>query len=74
MKPKWNKILAATGAALLGASALAVASDSGFTPEQVTVASRNIRPADAEPCPPDACTIVFKTENGGPPSRVLDPN
>lgn len=71
MQPKWKRILASAGAALLGASVLAVAADElGFRDEAVVL--RNAGPADAEPCPPDACTIVLKTEAGGPPSRLLD--
>jgi hypothetical protein len=74
MQRKWRRILAPAGAALLGASALAVASD-GDLPlfrDQEAAAVRDIRAADAEPCPPGACTIVFKTAAGGPPSLMLD--
>lgn len=74
MQRKWRRILAPAGAALLGASALAVASD-GDLPlfrDQEAAAVRDIRAADAEPCPPGACTIVFKTAPGGPPSLMLD--
>lgn len=72
MQPKWKMIAACTGAALLGASALAVAADGGRGPSETEAAYRNTASADAEPCPPDACSIVFKTATGGPPSPVID--
>lgn len=72
MQPKWKMIVACTGAALLGASALAVAADGNLDPFETGAAHRDVRSADAEPCPPEACSIVFKTAPGGPPSPVVD--
>lgn len=72
MQRKWRTILIATGAALLGASVLTVAADGVFEATQDAV-NRNVRAADSEPCPPDACSIVFKAESDGAPSRILPP-
>ncbi len=57
--------------ALLGASALAFAREQSPIMADRTVSA--IRTPDS--CPPDACTIVLKTERGGAPSRFvsLDP-
>lgn len=72
MQPKWKMIVACTGAAFLGASALAVAADGGLDPFTAPAARSDVRPADTEPCPPEACSIVFKTAPGGPPSAIVD--
>ena len=53
--------------ALFGASALAFARDQNpISADRTVSASRTIAI-----CPPNACTIVVKTERGGPPSRMV---
>ena len=72
MKTQPNSPIVVAIALLLGFTALAVARDGArVTPEGRSAAVRT-RDAGASPlCPPSACTIVFKTESGGPPSRVV---
>ena len=53
--------------ALVGVSALAVARDGSTTPGDRSGAFA--RTPDS--CPPAACTIVFKTPKGGPPSTLV---
>ncbi|NLH81228.1 MAG: hypothetical protein GX458_10365 [Phyllobacteriaceae bacterium] len=67
-RPKSIALLAAL--AVLGVSALAVARDETPMPGDRTASlSRSARTPDA--CPPSACTIVFKTDKDGPPSRLV---
>lgn len=63
-RPKSIALLAAL--AVLGVSALAVARDE--TPMPGDRAVSTLRTPDS--CPPSACTIVYKTDKDGPPSRV----
>mgnify|MGYP001765342832 CR=1 FL=1 len=53
--------------ALFGASAWASTRDqSPISADRTVSAYRSI-----DLCPPSACTIVMKTEKGGPPSRIV---
>ncbi len=53
--------------AVLGVTALAVARDG--TPMPGDRAAFALRTPDS--CPPSACTIVYKTDKDGPPSRLV---
>lgn len=53
--------------AVVGVSALAVARDEAPMPGDHAVSF--LRTIDS--CPPSACTIVWKTGKGGPPSTVV---
>ena len=53
--------------AVVGVSALAVARDEAPMPGDRNGSS--FRTVDS--CPPSACTIVWKTDKGGPPSTVV---
>lgn len=55
------------GLAVLGASAYATARDETPMPGDHVVAMRTT----PDSCPPSACTIVFKTDKNGPPSRLV---
>ena len=67
MKRLSRSIALLSALAVVGVSALAVARDEAQMP-----GDRNL-PFLSTPdsCPPSACTVVFKTEKDGPPSRLL---
>lgn len=53
--------------AVLGVSALAVARDVTPISGDRTASASHV----LDTCPPSACTIVMKTDRGGPPSRLV---
>jgi len=63
-RPKSIALLAAL--AVLGVSALAVARDETPMPGDRAFSA----PRTPDSCPPSACTIVYKTDKDGPPSRM----
>jgi hypothetical protein len=67
MKRLTKSIALLSAFAVVGVSALAVARDGGPTP-----GDRSLPFASTpDSCPPSACTVVFKTERDGPPSRLV---
>ena len=72
MKTQPKSPIVIVTAVILGFSALAVARGADrLVPEGTVPSSRTSDAAAAPLCPPSACTIVFKTETGGPPSRIV---
>lgn len=72
MKTQSKSLIAIATATLVCVSALAVARGADrIAPESFvpTFQSRDL--VTSELCPPSACSIVFKTEEGGPPSTVV---
>ncbi|TBW40383.1 hypothetical protein EYW49_04150 [Siculibacillus lacustris] len=73
MKTQGKLVSGVSMAIVVGLSAYAFAAE----PQRPTVVAQLLPPiavvddADAI-CPPQACTIVFKTERGGPPSARID--
>lgn len=72
MKTQSKSLIAIATATFVGVSALAVArgadriTPDGFVP---TFQSRSVVVGGI--CPPNACSVVFKTATGGPPSKVF---
>lgn len=71
MKTQPKSPIVVVTAVLLGFSALAVARGADRVVPEGTVPSSRSNAAAEPLCPPSACTIVFKTETGGPPSRIV---
>lgn len=73
MKPQRTLIFAASAAIAAGLSAFAYAArpTSPAAATQLLPAAATVD-VDNATCPPRACTIVFETESGGPPSAQLD--
>ena len=68
MQTQWKLVTGTTVALLMGASALAYGDDGVTRTFLGTPVGWHQTAADI--CPPMACTIVMKTERGGPPSEV----
>ena len=57
---------------VVGASALAFAGEgSSFHETALSLFASPMTLFAADPCPPRACSVVFKTAEGGPPSEVV---
>lgn len=67
MKTIPKSIALVSALAVVGASALAVARDEVPTPGDRLATFFGV----GEACPPLACTIVYKTDKNGPPSRLV---
>lgn len=66
MKRLTKSIALLSALAVVGVSALAVARDEAPMPGDRAQAFLT-----PDSCPPSACTVVYKTEKDGPPSRLV---
>lgn len=72
MKTRSKSLFGIVVAAVVGVSALAVAREADrIAPESFVPMFKPRQLATNDLCPPSACSIVFKTEQGGPPSTVV---
>lgn len=72
MKTPSKSLFGMFAATVVGISALAVAHEADrIAPESFVPTLQSRQLATGELCPPSACSIVFKTEEGGPPSTVV---
>lgn len=67
MKRLTKSIALLSALAVVGVSALAVARDEAPTPGDRSLSFLT----QQDSCPPSACTLVYKTEKDGPPSRLV---
>jgi hypothetical protein len=73
MKRNWKLLLILTGSALVGATAIAVASDLIKTRISDVVPASIMRANDdADQCPPNACSVVFKSTAPGEASQIVE--
>ncbi len=72
MKTQSKSLFGIVVAAFIGVSALGVAHEvDRIAPESFVPTLQSRQLATGVTCPPSACSIVFKTEEGGPPSTVV---
>jgi len=72
MTKNWKLLFILAGSAVVGATAIAFASDL-IAPNVSSIATLGIMSvaSNDEPCPPDACSIVLKADGAGDASRVI---
>lgn len=72
MKTRSRSLIVIVTAAFVGISALAVARGADrITPESFVPTFQSRGSTESRLCPPAACSVVYKTETGGPPSKVV---